>query len=172
MPIIIDTNCFANVFTKTSVEHAEFEPVLEWIIYGKGMVVYGGTKYKEELKKSGKYLTIFRYLREVGKVILGSDENIDAYDESIKTKNIPKEFNDTHLTAIVIETKCRIICSKDTSSVKYVTDKQYFPKHCIPPVYYTSKRNSALLCDKYVDKSLKPLCKINKKQVKRINRIL
>ena len=54
MPIIVDTNCFANVFSRNATRHNEFEPVLNWILRGKGKLIYGGTKYKTELKKSYK----------------------------------------------------------------------------------------------------------------------
>ena len=163
MPIIVDTNCFANVFSRTSTKHKDFQPVLSWVVEGKGLFIYGGTKYKEELKKAKKYLTIFRLLKEVGKVINKNDDEIDELQKEIEAIKETELFNDVHLLAISGITKCRIICSEDTTSIKFVTDKKYLPKGVAKPVYYTSIKNKNLLCDKYVDKSLKPLCKIKKK---------
>lgn len=162
MPIIVDTNCFANVFSRTSVKHKDFEPVLSWVVEGKGIFVYGGTKYKEELKKAKKYLTILRLLKEVGKVINKLDDEIDKLQKEIEAIKETALFNDVHLLAISAITKCRIICSEDTTSIQFVTNKKYLPKGVTKPVYYTSKKNKSLLCDKYVDNSLKPLCKIKK----------
>ena len=162
MPIIVDTNCFANVFCRTSAKHKQFEPVLKWIVGGKGQLVYGGTKYKKELAKATKYLTFFRLLKESGKAISGDDANIDKIEADIEKKKDSDAFNDTHLLAISIDTKCRLICSEDTTSIPFVTDKKYLPKGALRPVYYTSENNAGLLCDKYVHEDLKPLCKINK----------
>lgn len=168
MPIIVDTNCLANVFSRNTVKHEDFEPVLNWILYGKGILIYGGSKYKAELKKANKYLKIFRLLKEVGKAFSGNDNNIDNIQTEIEKTKETEKFNDVHLVAISIDTRCRLICSEDSSSIKYVTDKKYFPKGFAKPVYYTSVCNTDLLCDKYVDDTLKPLCKIKKSLAEKI----
>ncbi len=67
MCIIIDTNAFAPVFDRTSQNHAEFKPVLDWIVSGKGKIVYGGTKYKLELGKAYKYLKLFAEFKKINK---------------------------------------------------------------------------------------------------------
>ena len=166
MAIIIDTNCFSNVFSRSSIKHKEFEPVLNWIINGKGIMIYGGTKYKEELRKAPKYLRLINLLKELGKVYIGADEEIDEYQSIIEKLRDNSDFDDPHLPAIVIVTKCRIICTEDIRSIPYVTDRKYYPKNYDLPVYYTTSKNKNLLSDKYVDKTLKPLCKLNKKQIK------
>lgn len=164
MAIIIDTNCFANVFNSRSSNHAEFKPVLDWIIKGKGIIVYGGSKYKEELQKASKYLTIFRLLKDVNKVLIGDSNEIDRVQSEIENKTVDKDFDDPHLPAIVIVTKCRLICSNDSRSIPFVQQRELYPQGCITPSYYTGLRNSNLLCDEYIDDTLKPLCKLNKKQ--------
>lgn len=163
MPVIVDTNCFANVFCRSSAKHEDFKPVLTWIIEGKGLLIYGGSKYKCELKKANKYLKIFRLLREIGKAINKDDMAIDSFQSSIESELTEESFNDVHLLAIAVVAKCRVICSEDIASIKFVTSKKYLPKGAIKPVYYTSSKNKNLLCDSYVDDSLKPLCKISKK---------
>lgn len=162
MPIIIDTNCFANVFSKKSEKHEEFKPVLEWILAGKGMVVYGGNTYKKELRKARKYQMIMRLLKENKKVIHGDDEQIDELEKQNKEIFPEADFDDPHLPAIVQITKCMLICSEDMRSVKYVRDKKLYPKGFTIPSYYASKRNADLLNDNYVHADNKPLLKINK----------
>lgn len=162
MAIIIDTNCFANVFSKSSEKHSEFKPVLDWILFGKGFLIYGGTKYKEELKKASKYLRIIRLLKEVGKVHLGDDAKIDIIEKSIEKENISKHFNDIHILAICLDTKCVLVCSEDTTSIPFITNPKYFEKGIKRPTFYTSKRNQNILNDAYVNDCHKPLCKINK----------
>jgi hypothetical protein len=172
MAIIIDTNCFANVFSPKSNKHPEFKPVLEWILVGKGIMVYGGSTYKAELKRTPKYLPIIRLLRDVGKVLEGCQQTIDNIQAEVEDINDDADFDDPHLPAITIATKCKLICSEDTRSIKHVTDRKYYPKGFSAPSYYTSSKNRSLLTDNYVDKSLKPLCKMNKLDSERIKKIL
>ncbi len=172
MAIIIDTNCIANVFSPKSNKHQEFKPVLEWILVGKGIMVYGGSKYKAELKKTPKYLPILRLLRDVGKVIEGCQQTIDNIQTKVENLNDDPDFDDPHLPAIIIATKCKLICSEDTRSIKHVSDRKYYPNGFSTPSYYTSSNNKSLLTDNYVDKSLKPLCKMNKLDSERIKKIL
>jgi hypothetical protein len=172
MAVIIDANCIANVFSKSSVKHPEFKPVFEWIVLGKGIMIVGGTKYQSELIKLKKYFTIIRYLKEVGKVHNGDNQNIDDYQLTVEGLRTTMDFDDPHLPAMIVDTKCRIICSEDTRSIPYVTDSKYYPKGIKTPVYYTSSRNKNLLCDNYVDNSLKPLCRINKKSAERLIKLI
>jgi hypothetical protein len=172
MAIIIDTNCFANVFSPKSTRHPEFKPVLEWILVGKGIMIYGGTKYKDELRRAPKYLPIIRLLKDVGKVFEGCQDTIDELQAKVEEINDDKNFDDPHLPAISVATKCKLICSEDIRSIKYVTNRKYYPKGFSTPSFYTSSKNKSLLTDKNVDKSLKPLCKMNKLDSERIKNIL
>ncbi|AEV31403.1 hypothetical protein Oweho_0383 [Owenweeksia hongkongensis DSM 17368] len=172
MAIIIDTNCIANVFSKKSDNHENFEPVLNWILHGKGLMIYGGTKYKQELSKTSKYLPIIRLLKEVGKAVEGCKEDIDKYQKKIEDLRDNKDFDDPHLPAIAIVTRCKLVCSEDTRSIAYVQNGKYYPKGFSTPVYYTSIKNKNLLTDKYIDNSLKPLCKLNKSMSETVSKLL
>ena len=88
MAIIIDTNCIANVFSPKTANHSEFKPVLEWILLGKGLMIYGGSKYREELKKTAKYLPIIA--EDLGVITADVDYNdvdnffvVQAYIEDL-----------------------------------------------------------------------------------------
>jgi hypothetical protein len=172
MAIIIDTNCFANVFSRNSANHEEYKPVLDWIVKGKGFIVYGGTKYMQELRKTPKYLPIIRLLKDVGKVFVGNSENIDRLQAEIEVNKVDEDFDDPHLPAIVIDTKCRIICSEDKRSIPFVRDRDLYPNGFYVPVYYTGFRNKDILCDNYIHDDLKPLCKLKKEQVDLVNGLL
>jgi len=161
MAIIIDTNCFANVFKRNSDKHEEFKPVLDWILTGKGLIVYGGTKYFEELKKASKYLKILRLFKEQNKVVVGDRNEIDKVEAKNKELINDEDFDDPHLPAIAIVTKCMLICSVDNRSIKHVKNPVLYPDGFSCPSYYTGKRNSGLLCDKYIHDCHKPLLKIN-----------
>ncbi|WP_120489201.1 hypothetical protein [Bergeyella cardium] len=172
MAIIIDTNCFANVFDKKSANHQEYKPVLDWIVSGKGLLVYGGSKYIAELKKSPKYLPIFRLLKEVNKVIIGNTENIDKIQAEIESVWKDENFDDPHLVAIVIDTKCRLICSEDKRSIPFVRNQKLYPKGFQAPSYYTGSRNKDLLCDNYIHDDIKPLHKLKKEGSSKVNKML
>lgn len=162
MPVIVDANCIPEVFSTKSKGHPDFKPVFDWIVNGKGLMVTGGTKYKKELEKLPKFLRIINLLKDSGKVLVGHTEKIDHYQEYVEGLKDDDDFDDEHLPAMVVETKCRVICSKDTRSIPHVRDRKYYPKGMTLPSYYTSKKNVDLLCDKYVDDVLKPLCKLKK----------
>jgi len=172
MAVIIDTNCFANVFNRKSANHNEYRPVLEWIVKGKGLIIYGGTKYIEELKKSHKYLPIMRLLKDVNKVFVGNLANIDRLQAEIEANRADIDFDDPHLPAIVIDTKCRVICSEDKRSIPFVKNRDLYPNGMFAPVYYTSSRNTDLLCDNYIHDDLKPICKLNKEQANLIEKLI
>ena len=94
MCIIIDTNILNEVFNPKNQNHLEFKPVYEWIINGKGKVVYGGTKYITEIPK--KYLEIFKLLKTVGKAHLVNSESVDIAAASATEKIEHPDFDDQH----------------------------------------------------------------------------
>lgn len=169
MCVIVDTNCLASVFDTNSAKHNEFRPVLEWVLSGKGKLVYGGTKYIQELSKT-KYLKLFNILNaKTKKVVIVDKGKVDQEQSRIEHLIIDPDFDDPHLPAIVIVSKCEVICSEDTRSVRFVTDNKLYPKGINIPKYYTSIRNKNLLCDDYVNKIYKPLGKCAKKDIELIN---
>lgn len=154
MAIIVDTNCFSRVFSKSNKEHKEFVPVLDWIIYGSGFLIYGGSKYKAELKKSTAFFKIFRLLKDYHKAISFSDALIDKYQRQYEALIQDPDFDDPHLPAIVKASKCRIICTTDERSRPFVTSPALYPKRFHTPKYYTGLRDQYLLCEANIDKRL------------------
>ena len=158
MCIIIDTNCFANVFNKTSARHNEFVPVLKWIISGKGKVVYGGTKYIEELKKASKYMKIFSLMNMYNCAIHIEDQQVDHEQVYLETNIVDPNFDDPHLMAIVLTSGCRLICSEDDRSIPFVTNTRLYPRRISKPKYYKGLRQVQLLCDNNIPPRYRPLC--------------
>lgn len=172
MPLILDTNCFANVFNKSSEKHHEFEPILKWITKGKGKLVYGGTTYKLELKKARKFIPIFNLLKQIGKAIEVDNNTVDQIESEIKTLIDDSDFDDQHLPAIVRASRCRVICSEDKRSIKFVQNRTLYPKGIDIPKYYCGKRNKRLLSDEYIDSSLKPLAKTKAEDSNRLEKLI
>jgi predicted nucleic acid-binding protein len=160
MCIIIDTNVLADVFEKGSKFHSEFEPVYDWINDGKGKIVLGGSKYANELDRTRKYLKILGEFERKNKIVRVNNEKVDAREKEIEKKKRHTDFNDAHLIAIVIESGCMLVCTKDSASVPFIKDKAFYPKSCKKPKIYSGKRNKNLL----VDCNIAPICKEKEKK--------
>jgi len=152
MCTIIDTNSISKVFNASDKDHAHFKPIHDWILLGKGKIIFGGTKYKLELGKMPQYVKIVNQLAKAGKAVIVNDADVDKresdIEKTLRAKRIPKtdkRFNDAHLIGIVDVSKARIITSKDLSSVPFVTNKIYYKNKIKTPVYYSSKRNINLI---------------------------
>lgn len=64
MTIVIDINVLPAVFNSSDNRHNEFKPVKEWIMKRLGFMVYGGTKYKDELRKMPRYIGVINELKK------------------------------------------------------------------------------------------------------------
>src|ERR1017187_3259313 len=111
MCVVIDTCCIINVFDRRSKDHAAFAPVFEWLNSGKGRMIYGGAKYKAELARITRFLPILFELRKARKAINIDDCKVDAVEEKLRTDFNDPKFNDQHLVAIVIVSRCRVVCT-------------------------------------------------------------
>lgn len=145
MCLIVDTCCFSNVFDPTNANHADFKPVLVWVTKGGGRVIYGGTKYKSELKKSGRYLSLLVELSRRGRVVILDDKLVDAVEKVVRGKENNPDFDDPHLLALVIVSHCKVICTNDKRAHKFIKKSSLYPPGMSRPSIYSSKKNSDLL---------------------------
>lgn len=152
MCLVIDINTLSCVFNENNRDHHEFKPVREWIENknSKGKIVYGGTEYLAELRKAPVYLKHFTYLEMKGKAVPLIDNEVDECQEEIKSKANDPKFNDTHILAIIIVSKCRILCSIDKKSYPYILNKSYYPNGILRPKIYSNISNKSLLIDKNI----------------------
>jgi predicted nucleic acid-binding protein len=155
MCLIVDSNAIPVVFNKSNQEHQDFEPILNWIINGNGKIVYGGKKIRDEYKKLVSYLRILKYLEDKRKIVRLNDDEVDK--KQIEQEKIEKSraFNDSHIVAMVIISKVRIVCTNDTKSLKYVKDSKFYPKDVKIPKIYSKAKHKDLL----VDENIAPICK-------------
>lgn len=171
MAIIVDTNCFARVFCRNNKEHADFAPVLDWIVSGNGFLVYGGSKYKQELRNAMKFMHFFNMLKTAKKAVAFDDNLIDRLQEEFEQRFQDPDFDDPHLPAIVLVSKCRLICTKDRRSFRFVTSPDLYPKRFHTPMYYSGLQDVGKLTDKNIPESLKKhrskLNRLNKEAIYR-----
>jgi len=159
MCIIVDTNVLSEVFDSSNQNHMDFKPVYEWIMHGKGKLVFGGSKYAKEL---GKYLPLFVQLKKVNKAVYLEDEIVDTEQQFLSGVISHSNFDDQHLVALLKLSGCKLICSNDRRAYPYFTHSKFFSKNNRPKIY-SSKRNIKLLTDLYIADCCKPCKKISTK---------
>jgi len=172
MCIVIDTNTLGSVFDITSANHQEFKPVYDWIVEGAGKIVYGGTKYKTEL---GKYLSIFSTLRAAKQAIYIPDNEVDASETVVVAAIKDDDFDDQHLVALLLVSKCKLICSLDKRAYKYFRNKVFFSPASKKPKIYSNKANAHLLSNRNIAevcKPSKPTTKAEQAMISNIHSIL
>lgn len=147
MCIIIDTNAFASVFDCNSEGHSEFSPVLNWIRNGKGKIVFGGTTYRNELRRAKRYLGIIGELKKARRIVEVSNDEVDREQKRIESLVSHRDFDDPHLIAIVAVSRCKLICSSDKRAYRFIKRASLYPKAGMRPKIYSGSSNSDLLCD-------------------------
>ncbi|MGJ0483951.1 MAG: hypothetical protein ACR65R_05370 [Methylomicrobium sp.] len=161
--MIFDTNAFGPFFDKKNTIHGEFRPALEWVLYGKGKLVFGGDKYKKELKAAPKYIRFFAALEKAGKIVKVNDEKVNDLEDLVRNIEPSNDFDDPHIIAIVLVSNCHIVCTGDLRAIPYIKDSRFYTNGTKKPKLYISSRNASLLSDKYISSICKPCQKLAKK---------
>jgi hypothetical protein len=149
MCIVIDINTLALVFKPGSTSDAEFAPVQTWIRNGKGALVYGGSKYKRELKRAFRYLKLVRQLKDIHKAYEINETEVNRREAEIIEMTQNENCNDQHIIAILSVSRCLLCCSSDSRAYNFIKDGRFYPKGMRPRIYKSS-RNMDLLCDKFI----------------------
>lgn len=165
MCIIVDTNALASVFKHKSSDHSDFAPVARWITDGKGALVYGGSKYISELRE---YLNLFNEFRKAQKAIRLNDGDVDLKQKWVSKQLKHRDFDDPHIVAILLESGCKLVCTKDVSAIPFLKHVKFFPKRADQPKIYSRRRHAPLLTDKYIAQICKPCKTLNLSQKKKL----
>jgi hypothetical protein len=146
--IVVDINVLAPVFNPECSGHSEFKPVHDWILKGRGQAVFGGSKYKAELVRAGRYLRLFVQLKTAGRAVEIRPDLVDAREAELIAMTHGTGCDDQHIMAILCVSGCRLVCSLDGRSYEFIKCKTYYPKKGGLPKIYSSSRNIDLLCDR------------------------
>jgi predicted nucleic acid-binding protein len=114
--VVIDTGVLSKMFNPRNSDYGKYDPFRKWIKGAKGCIVYGGTKYLEEL---AKLITIMRLITELGRAGKAKclpRPKVDTEQKRIEGLCNKNRFNDAHILAIAIVGKCKCICSEDLSA--------------------------------------------------------
>jgi hypothetical protein len=150
MCIVIDINALHLVFKTEDNSETEFAPVRTWIRNGKGSLVYGGSRYKRELKKAYHYLRIVRQLKDKHEAYEIEETEVDRREAEIIKMTKHENCNDQHIIAILSVSRCLLCCSLDSRAYNFITDRRFYAKGMKRPKIYRSSRNRNLLCDKFI----------------------
>ncbi len=155
MCLVIDINTLSCVFNETNADHEEFKPVFDWIEAGKGKIVFGGTNYMKELRKARQYLRLFADYSKKRKTVRLNDNEVDKHEKEIISKVNDPDCNDPHIMAIIAVSKCKVLCSNDKKSYKYLKNPKFYPKGVDRPKIFSRKSCENLL----VDDNILQICK-------------
>lgn len=158
MCIVIDSNRIPSVFNPNTNDHQEFQPILDWIESRNTMIVYGGTTYKDELSRLPKYLPIFIERKKAGQIHEVDEASVDQVEQEILRKTVGTSFNDQAIVAIVIVSRCRLICSNDQNSFRFFKQKSLYPSNFQRPSIYTGRRNIPSLYHRHISGRCGPCC--------------
>lgn len=158
MCIVIDSNSIPSVLNPYVSDHSEFKPILDWIDRRNARIVYGGTKYKTELRNMPKYLGILSQRKKAGQVYEADDGSVDEVEEQIKGKTQHTHFNDQAIVAIVIVSNCRFICSSDKTAHPFFKLSSLYPQHVKRPIIYSNGKHKDLLYHRHVISKCGPCC--------------
>lgn len=155
MCLLLDVNSLSPFFNETDPNHNNFSDAKLWITDGNGKLVFGGTKYKEELKRAGKYLRIFAALEKAGRIVMIDDETVDECEEIVRGIEPSAKFDDPHLIAIIRVSRCRILCTNDERAIPYIKENRFYPKSVKKPKLYRYKSHRSML----IEKNIAEICK-------------
>ncbi len=152
MCLILDANCLAATFNPEDSRHADFLPVCNWIVKGKGKIVYGGSQIQKEYKACQKYLHMLMNLEKRNKIVLLCDAAVDREQKVLKDKKSHRDFDDSHLLAMVIVSGVRIVCTAESRAIPFLKDRNLYPAHIKKPKIYSKAKNVTLLIDSNIAK--------------------
>ncbi|MDR6408470.1 UNVERIFIED_ORG: hypothetical protein ABIC62_001860 [Burkholderia sp. 1595] len=133
------------VFDDSNVRHSDFSAIKKWIDDRLGIVVYGGTKYKQELSLTTRYMKLLRLMQDAGKAALINDQAVDKLEVVVNKKTEGTECDDQHIIALLAAARCPLLCSTDARSFGYIKDRSLYPKGSPDVRIYTSAKNKNLL---------------------------
>jgi len=150
MCLIVDTCCIPSVFDPSSQDHARFAPVLRWITKGTGRLVVGGEKYRRELRKMTHYMKILGELQRRGRIVDVDNAQVNSVAADLRKRFQDPAFNDEHLAALVVVSRCRIVCTDDHVAVQYLTTRALYPAGVIVPKIYRHQKHKRMCCSKNI----------------------
>lgn len=148
MCIVVDPGTLPIILKDDNSDHENFKPVLDWILSGQGKLVYGGTTYAVHLERMPSILKVMRLMREGRRVLLLDNSAVDQVESQLYSQCKSSKFDDGHVVAAVIVSGCRLVCTHDTSSHRFLRRDSFYVGKARKPSIYSNTKCCRLLCKK------------------------
>jgi hypothetical protein len=145
MTIVVDINCLPAVFSPEAQNHHDFAPVQRFIENGIGVLVYGGSKYLQELGKMTRYARTVRLMSEQGRAVKIDSEAVDRKQAELERILSGSDCDDPHIVALLAVSNCGLLCSIDHRSFPHVKNRHLYPNDHIGVKIYTGCHVTHLL---------------------------
>jgi hypothetical protein len=114
-------------------------------------MIYGGTKYNHELHQARKFLPMVAELSRARRAILLPRQKVDDFAIAVKNREPDPGFNDEHIVALVIASRCRLICTDDKRAIPYFKKKEFYqPYKLHKPKIYNYRSHQDQCCDEHI----------------------
>ena len=80
-----------------------------------------------------------------GRLIEVCGRCVNRLSRELKETVNDTDFDDEHIMAIVIVSKCRVVCTEEVRALPFFKRRQLYPKGMNPPLIYQSKRNAGIV---------------------------
>jgi hypothetical protein len=118
---------------------------MQWVNSQKGACfVYGGKKYKTEMRNMVKYLDLIDELKKLENLL--RLKRTWWIEDAARLKGICNDtaFNDEHIVAILNVSGCKLVCTKDTSAMSYIKTKDFYSDKKRPQIYSGARSKNVL----------------------------
>lgn len=113
MCTVIDADTFSYFCNPDSSMYSDFQPVRDWIENSSCKIVYGGKYYENHLENHHRFLRYLTEQEHKGKTESLDNDEVDRVTDAIKENFTGTGFNDHHIVAIVLISRCKLLCSRD-----------------------------------------------------------
>ena len=124
--------------------------------------MFGGTKYRDELART-RYLAFFLELGKARKTVVGPTQDVDQIQKRVEQQVADGDFDDAHLVAIVLATGCRLICTNDRRSHRFIKNSSLYSRPVKRPSIYSQRTHAHLLCDANIAPCCRPFVRGSKR---------
>ncbi len=169
MCTVIDADTFAYFCNKDSELYNDFQPVRDWIENSRCKIVYGGTKYGKHLRDNPRFRSYLAEHEHKGKIKRLCRAEVDSATSIIKGNFSGIDFNDHHIVALVLITRCKLVCSRDnglknlidicySSSGSTIIKSQLRIRNLRKPSIYRSRGSAATIRSRTSTDNCGPCC--------------
>ncbi len=125
MCVIIDMNVWPDLCSDAT--RTRFGKVRAWLDTDEGRVVFGGTKYREEVGRIHAAVQLLAAYAQAGRAIQYKDAPIDDEAARIEREEQTRS-NDQHILALACISGARILCTDDKKLMSDFKNRELVPE--------------------------------------------